>query len=66
MGDSKDRLDFEALARDGFAVMIPAGKWHNVINIGNVPLKVYVIYAPPEHPRGTVHATKAEAMAAHG
>lgn len=65
MGDSKDRLDFQADAGEDFAVMIPAGKWHNVTNTGNIPLKVYVIYAPPEHPRGTVHATKADAMAAH-
>ena len=40
--------------------MIPAGKWHNIINAGNTPLKVYVIYAPPEHPKGTVHPTKAD------
>lgn len=43
--------------------MIPAGKWHNVINTGNKPLKLYAIYAPPEHPRGTVHKTKADAQA---
>jgi mannose-6-phosphate isomerase-like protein (cupin superfamily) len=52
------------MAYDGYAIMIPAGKWHNVTNIGNVPLKVYVIYAPPEHPFGTVHETKADAMSA--
>ncbi|MUT67981.1 cupin domain-containing protein [Paenibacillus sp. NEAU-GSW1] len=63
MGDAKDRLDFEAAARDGYAIMVPAGKWHNVTNTGNEPLKVYVIYAPPEHPFGTVHPTKADAMA---
>ncbi|MFS0723651.1 cupin domain-containing protein [Paenibacillus sp. 1P07SE] len=65
MGDSKDKLDFEAAAYDDFAVMVPAGKWHNLTNTGNKPLKVYVIYAPPEHPFGTVHATKADAMASH-
>lgn len=64
MGDTKDRVDFEQMAYKDFAIMIPAGKWHNVINTGNTPLKVYVIYAPPEHPYGTVHRTKAEAMAA--
>jgi len=42
--------------------MIPAGKWHNVTNSGNRPLKVYVIYAPPEHPFGTFEETKAEAQ----
>lgn len=62
MGDSKDKLDFQAMIRDEYAIMIPAGKWHNVTNTGNTPLKIYVIYAPPEHPFGTVHETKAAAM----
>lgn len=64
MGDSKDNLDFQEMAYDDYAIMIPAGKWHNVTNMGNVPLKVYVIYAPPEHPYGTVQETKADAMSA--
>lgn len=63
MGDRKDKLDFTAEAYEDFAIMVPAGKWHNVINTGNKPLKVYVIYAPPEHPFGTIHETKKEAMA---
>lgn len=62
MGDSKDKLDFQQMAYDDYAIMIPAGKWHNVTNTGNTPLKIYVIYAPPEHPHGTVHETKANAM----
>ncbi|PFR27090.1 cupin [Bacillus cereus] len=62
MGDSKDKLDFQEMAYDDYAIMIPAGKWHNVTNMGNIPLKVYSIYAPPEHPYGTVHETKAIAM----
>ncbi|MDU1442571.1 MAG: cupin domain-containing protein [Clostridium cochlearium] len=64
MGRNKDKLDFEAKVYDDFAIMVPAGTWHNVINTGNKPLKVYSIYAPPEHPRGTVHKTKADAEAA--
>lgn len=64
MGKSRDRLDYERRVYDDFAIMIPAGRWHNVINTGNSPLKVYVIYAPPEHPYGTVHQTKADAQAA--
>ena len=40
---------------------IPAGSWHNIINVGSCPLKLYSIYAPPQHPFGTVHKTKAEA-----
>lgn len=58
MGKNKDRLDFQARVSDEFAIMIPAGTWHNVINTGNKPLKVYSIYAPPQHPRGVVHVTK--------
>ncbi|MEK5406929.1 cupin domain-containing protein [Paenibacillus sp. FSL W8-0439] len=64
MGDRKDQLDFQVMAYDGYAIMIPAGKWHNVINTGNMPLKIYVIYAPPEHPFGTVHESKEIAMSA--
>lgn len=64
MGKSKDNLNFERKVYDDSAIMIPAGTWHNVINIGNIPLKLYSIYAPPQHPRGTVHVTKADAMAA--
>lgn len=63
MGDSKDRLDFQQHVRDDFAVFVPAGKWHNLTNTGNKPLKLYSIYAPPEHPFGTVHETKAIAEA---
>lgn len=61
MGDRKDRINFQKRVRDGFAVIIPAGKWHNLINTGDKPLKLYSIYAPTEHPHGTVHKTKAEA-----
>lgn len=64
MGDSRDNLDFQVMAYEDYAIMIPAGKWHNVTNTGNRPLKVYVIYAPPEHPYGTVHETKAVAQGA--
>ncbi|KKO54134.1 cupin domain-containing protein [Paenibacillus sp. DMB20] len=62
MGDSRDNLNFQVMAYDDYAIMIPAGKWHNITNTGNRPLKVYVIYAPPEHPYGTVHETKAIAQ----
>ncbi len=61
MGDRKDRVDFEAKVYDDYAIFIPAGKWHNLINTGVKPLKFYSIYAPPEHPRGTVHETKEDA-----
>jgi mannose-6-phosphate isomerase-like protein (cupin superfamily)/rubrerythrin len=64
MGDSEDQLNFQENVYDDFAIVIPAGKWHNLTNTGDQPLKLYSIYAPPQHPFGTVHKTKAEAMAA--
>lgn len=64
MGDKKDRLHFQEKVYDDFAIIIPAGKWHNLINTGRKPLKLYSIYAPPQHPFATVHETKAEAEAA--
>ena len=64
MGDNKYNLDFQRNVNANFAIIIPAGKWHNVINTGNVPLKMYSIYAPPNHPHGTIHQTKAIAQAA--
>lgn len=63
MGDAEDSLDFEENVEDDFIVMVPAGKWHNITNTGDKPLKVYSIYAPAEHPHGTVHKTKEEAEA---
>ena len=64
MGDSEDDVSFNVPAEEDFAIFVPAGKWHNIINTGQVPLKLYSIYAPSEHPFGTVHQTKAEADAA--
>jgi mannose-6-phosphate isomerase-like protein (cupin superfamily) len=46
-------------------VIVPAGTLHNFINTGAVDLKLFTIYAPPEHPDGTIHKTKAEADQAH-
>ncbi len=66
MGDREDQLDFKAKVYDDDAILIPAGKWHNLINTGHTPLKLYSIYAPPEHPRGTVHETKEDAEEYHG
>lgn len=47
--------------RAGMVVIIPSGTRHNFINTGNSPLKLYTVYAPPEHPDGTIHRTKEEA-----
>ena len=55
----------ERLAHAGDAVVVPAGTFHNVVNTSKTALlKLYTIYAPPNHPHGTVHKTKAEAEAA--
>lgn len=43
------------------AILIPAGTWHNIVNVGRSPLKLYSLYAPPQHPAGTVHRTKEDA-----
>ena len=61
MGDNRNNLNFERTVYDNYAIVIPAGKWHNLTNIGNVPIKLYSIYAPPNHPKGTVNRTKEDA-----
>lgn len=43
------------------AILIPAGTWHNIVNVGSRPIKLYSLYAPPQHPFGTIHETKADA-----
>ena len=63
-GRSKDEVDEAYDLSDDWAVVVPAGIWHNVINTGSGELKLYSLYAPPEHPDGTVHRTKADAEAA--
>ena len=49
--------------RAGFAVVVPAGTKHNIIDTGSDPLKLYTLYAPPNHRDGVVHHTRAEAEA---
>ena len=64
MGYTPNNLREREQIDEGHAVIIPAGTWHNIENIGNSPLKLSSIYAPPQHPFGTVHQTKADAEAA--
>ena len=61
LSDREDRVDEAHDVSDDWAVVIPAGVWHNVINTGPGELKLYSLYSPPEHPDGTVHRTRAEA-----
>lgn len=65
MGESSDKMTFDKKVSDDWAIFIPAGFWHNIINAGKTPLKVYVIYAPPEHAAGTIHKTFEESEADH-
>lgn len=59
IGRRKDQVDFERHVQDNDIVIIPAGTWHNLLNTSTVPIKLYSIYAPPNHPHGTIHETKA-------
>jgi len=64
-GEGKVIIDGqESVISDGFAVVVPAGAKHNVINTSkNKALKLYTIYMPPHHVDGVIHKTKAEAEA---
>lgn len=64
MGPSEDLQDQEWEAEDDWAIFVPAGTWHNIINVGDEELKIYSIYAPPHHAHGTVHETYEAAMEA--
>ena len=66
-GEGKVIMDGEELeVKDDFAIVIPAGTKHNVVNTSDSKdMKLYTIYSPAEHPKGTVHKTKAEAEEAH-
>jgi mannose-6-phosphate isomerase-like protein (cupin superfamily) len=63
-GSSEESVDESHDVGDDWAFIVPAGVWHNVVNTGDEPVKLYSLYSPPEHPDGTVHRTKAEADAA--
>ena len=63
-GKTKDSIDETHDVEDDWAIIVPAGTWHNVVNTGDGDVKLYSLYAPPEHPDGTVHRTKADAEAA--
>jgi mannose-6-phosphate isomerase-like protein (cupin superfamily) len=63
-GPAKDNLMETVNVKDDWAFIVPAGTWHNVINTGDSPLKLYTVYSPANHAPGTVHQTKADADAA--
>ena len=65
-GEGEIRIDGVAnRVEDDFAVIVPAGARHNVINTGSAPLRLYTIYGPPEHRDGVVHKDKEQAERDH-
>jgi mannose-6-phosphate isomerase-like protein (cupin superfamily) len=64
LGSTEDTIDETHDVEDDWAVIVPAGVWHNLVNTGTGDLKLYSLYSPPEHPPNTVHETKADAEAA--
>ena len=63
MGAEEGNLNFVRDVADDDIILVPAGTWHNVTNTGEDDLKVYVLYGPPDHEPGTVHATQDDAEA---
>lgn len=61
MGMQKDCLDYQCSVSSQSTIFIPAGTWHNLKNMGNCDLKLFSVYAPPQHPFGTVHRCKSDA-----
>jgi mannose-6-phosphate isomerase-like protein (cupin superfamily) len=61
MGPAEDDVTFEQEVSDGWSIQVPAGTWHDVINIGSEPLRVYAVYAPVHHALGRVQPSKEDA-----
>ena len=61
MGPAKDQLDFEQEVSDGWSIQVPAGSWHDVVNTGDEPLRLYAVYAPVHHAPGIVQRSSADA-----
>jgi mannose-6-phosphate isomerase-like protein (cupin superfamily) len=64
LGRTEATIDETHDVEDDWAIIVPAGVWHNVVNTGAGDVKLYSLYSPPEHPDATVHRTKADAEAA--
>lgn len=62
MGPTKDQLPFDREVEDGWAILVPAGTWHNVTNIGEETMRLYAVYAPVHHAPGKVQAMATEAQ----
>ncbi|NLL76171.1 MAG: cupin domain-containing protein [Clostridiales bacterium] len=60
MGTCQECLDFQSFANDGFGIFVPVGIWHNIVNLGQIDLKMFTLYAPAFHSFNAVYATKEE------
>lgn len=58
VGNNRNNLNYVMPVSEGYGFVVPAGKWHNFVNTGNRPARLFTIYAPPHHPFGTIHRTK--------
>jgi mannose-6-phosphate isomerase-like protein (cupin superfamily) len=65
LGLDRDEVAESRKLGPDWACIIPAGVWHNIVNVGADDVKLYSLYAPPEHPPGTVHRTRRDSDAAH-
>ncbi|WMC93757.1 cupin domain-containing protein [Kineothrix sp. MB12-C1] len=65
MGNWQECLNFQALVHTGFGIFIPAGAWYNVVNVGQVDLKMVTVYAPTFHSYNTTYTTKEEWLSHH-
>lgn len=63
MGPAKDDLSYQGDVADGWSIQVPAGTWHDVVNTGDEPLKLYTVYAPVHHAAGIVQKTAEDAEA---
>ena len=61
-GPSDGEITFTAEIKSDWAAMVPAGTWHNITNTGEKEMKLYTLYGPAHHAKGTVHAAKADDM----
>ena len=61
MGPAEDDLTFEQDVTDGWSIQVPAGTWHDVVNTGDEPLRLYAVYAPSHHAQGIVQPTADDA-----
>lgn len=61
MGSARDALDYQQDVSDGWSIQVPAGTWHDIVNTGDVPMRLYAVYAPVHHAPGVVQPTASDA-----